>query len=204
MSKTKTKAKARYLKRKKLRKKARKSSAPRKPGDAPQASSESEEEEHYHDEEGIVDEVDGDSTSEERMIAMEQPVQPPKKRQRVVGEGTDSDVSDPGEIRGSENKELPSSQRPLANPIGVLPSFPLPTVPNAPPKSVLALQGIDKALIHAKVINPAAVTPLSTAEHDHGTGLSSKTRKRLLALGISELFAGQWLITRALALVLMI
>lgn len=57
------------------------------------------------------------------------------------------------------------------------------------------MQGIDKALVHAKAINPAAVTPLSTAAQDHDTGLSSKTRRRLLDLGISELFAGQGLIT---------
>lgn len=196
ISKTKTKAKARYLKRKKNRRKARKSSAPRKAGDAPQASSESEEDEgHRDDDEGIGDEVGGDGTSEERVITMEQPIHPPKKRQRVVLEGPDSDISDSEEIRDSENEELPGIQRPLANTTGTLPSFPSPTVPNAPPKSVLAMQGIDKALIHAKVINPAAVTPLSTAEEDHVTGLSWKTRKRLLDLGISELFAGQGLTT---------
>lgn len=197
-SKAKTKAKARYLKRKKLRRKARKSSAPRNPGDAPQTSSGSEEDgEHHDDENGVVHEVDGDGTSEERLIATEQPVQPPKKRRRVVGEGPDSYVGAPGEIHDSENKELPGIRRPLAIPTGTLPSFPLPTAPVAPPKSVLAMQGIDKALIHAKVINPDAVTPLSIAEQDHDSGLSLKTRRRLLDLGISELFAGQGLITRA-------
>ncbi|KAH0833243.1 DEAD-domain-containing protein [Lanmaoa asiatica] len=191
MSTTKTKAKTRYLKRKKLRRKARKSSAPRKPGNTPQASSESGEDEEHHNDEEIADksdDVDGDGASEG--VTMEQPVQPPKKRRRVVGEGPDSDIGGPGEIHDSENKELPSVQRSLANPAGTLLLFPAPTVPNAPPKSVLAMQGIDKALIHAKVINPTAVTSLSTAEQDpYDTCLSWKTRRRLLDLGISELFA---------------
>ena len=128
---------------------------------------------------------------------MEQSTQPSKKRRRVVGEGPDSYVGAPGEIRDSENKELSGTRRPLAVSTGTLPSFPLPTAPIAPPKSVLAMQGIDKALIHAEVINPDAVTPLSTAEQDDDSGLGLKTRRRLLDLGISELFAGQGLITRA-------
>lgn len=191
----KTKAKARYLKRKKNRRKARKSSAPRKPDDAPQASSASEEDEEHHDEDGIANKVDDNNRNEE-VIIMEQPVQPPKKKRRVVGEGPDSVTSDFGEIRDSANKELATIHRPLTKPSGTLPSFPSPTVPNAPPQSVLAMQGIDEALIHAEVISPAAVMPLSTAEQGHNTGLSAKTRRRLLDLGISELFAGQGLITR--------
>lgn len=196
--KTKTKAKARYLKRKILRRKARKSSAPRKPGDAPQASSGSEEDEEDHgDQGGIADEVDGDGASEQMAVAMKQPVPPPKKRRRVVEVGPDSDVGSPREMCDTESKELPGIRRPLAIPTGILPSFPSPTAPRAPSKSVLAMQGVDKALIRAEVINPNAVTPLSTAEHDpYDSGLSSKTRRRLLDLGISELFAGQGLIAR--------
>ncbi|KAI9570546.1 P-loop containing nucleoside triphosphate hydrolase protein [Boletus coccyginus] len=98
----------------------------------------------------------------------------------------------PREMCDTESKELPGIRRPLAIPTGILPSFPSPTAPRAPPKSVLAMQGVDKALIRAEVINPNAVTPLSTAEHDpYDSGLSSKTRRRLLDLGISELFAVQ-------------
>lgn len=53
------------------------------------------------------------------------------------------------------------------------------------------MQGIDKALIDAEIINPTTITPLSTAEQDpYHTGLSLKTRRRLLELSISELFAG--------------
>lgn len=190
---SKSKAKARYLKRKKLRRKARKSSAPRKPEDAPHASSESEEdEEHHDDQERIVDEVENEDPNEERVIAREEPIQPPRKKRRVVQDGSDPDVGVPEDIPDSENKELPNIQKPPAIPTGTLPSFPLPTAPRAPPKSVLAMQGIDKALVHAEVIDPAAVIPLSTAEHDpYDCDLSLKTRRRLLDLGISELFAGQ-------------
>lgn len=190
---SKSKAKARYLKRKKLRRKARKSSAPRKPEDAPHASSESEEdEEHHDDQERIVDEVENEDPNEERVIAREEPIQPPRKKRRVVQDGSDPDVGVPEDTPDSENKELPNIQKPPAIPTGTLPSFPLPTAPRAPPKSVLAMQGIDKALVHAEVIDPAAVIPLSTAEHDpYDCDLSLKTRRRLLDLGISELFAGQ-------------
>jgi ATP-dependent RNA helicase DDX51/DBP6 len=72
-----------------------------------------------------------------------------------------------------------------------LPSFPLPTVPEAPSKSVLAIQGLDPALLDAEIVNPAALSRVPCdGEDDGGTGLSEKTRKRLKDLGITELFAG--------------
>lgn len=181
--KIKTKAKARYLKRKKLRRKARKSSAPRRPDDAPEASSASEKEE-----DGVMD-VGGNNRSA-KVTTMEQPVPPPKKKRRV-NEGPDMDDCSTGEMRNSESRKYPSIQRSLVEPTGTMHPFPSPTIPNVPPQSVLAMQGVDKALIHAEIIDPAAVTPLSTAEQDHDIGLSSKTRRRLLDLGISELFPGQ-------------
>lgn len=192
-SKAKTKAKTRYLKRKRLRRKTRKSSAPRKPGDPSHASSGSEEDQD--DEEGIVDDADGDSIGGDRVVAHEQSIQPPKKKRKVVDEGPHSNVSTPGERHDLENKEPPRTQRTPAIPTGALSSFPLPTAPSAPPKSVLAMQGIDRALIHAELINPFVVTPLSIVDQDpYNSGLSLKTRRRLLDLGISELFAGQeWL-----------
>ncbi|KIK92071.1 hypothetical protein PAXRUDRAFT_148127 [Paxillus rubicundulus Ve08.2h10] len=80
---------------------------------------------------------------------------------------------------------------PGVKPQGTLPSFPLPALPNAPPKSVLVMQGLDKALIHAEVINPSTTLPLSLSEEADNTGLGARTRKRLLELGINELFAVQ-------------
>ncbi|KAF9223498.1 DEAD-domain-containing protein [Gyrodon lividus] len=53
------------------------------------------------------------------------------------------------------------------------------------------MQGLDKALIHAEVIDPSAALPLSSSEEADDTGLGARTRKRLLELGISELFAVQ-------------
>ncbi|KAF9230584.1 P-loop containing nucleoside triphosphate hydrolase protein [Melanogaster broomeanus] len=55
------------------------------------------------------------------------------------------------------------------------------------------MQGLDEALLHAKVINPSTSEslPLSSSEDVDSTGLSARTRKRLLELGINELFAVQ-------------
>lgn len=72
-----------------------------------------------------------------------------------------------------------------------LPSFPLPILPNAPPKSVLALQGLNQALVDAEIVDSTTVLPIPlNKETDGGTRLSEKTRKRLQELGITELFAG--------------
>ncbi|KAI5982755.1 hypothetical protein EDC04DRAFT_3150668 [Pisolithus marmoratus] len=72
-----------------------------------------------------------------------------------------------------------------------LPLFPSPTAPDAPSKFVLAVQGVDKALLQAEVIDPATVLPVLPSGEDEQTGLTERTRKRLLELGISELFAVQ-------------
>ncbi len=57
---------------------------------------------------------------------------------------------------------------------------------------MLALQGLDKALIEAEIVNPATTLPLDAAKdgQDERTGLSGKMRRRLQDLGITELFAG--------------
>lgn len=76
--------------------------------------------------------------------------------------------------------------------IKALPSFPLPSLPDAPSKSVLALQGLDQALIDADVVHPSTILPIPDAEDDDGgTRLSAKIRKRLKSIGITELFAVQ-------------
>jgi ATP-dependent RNA helicase DDX51/DBP6 len=71
-----------------------------------------------------------------------------------------------------------------------LPSFPLPSIPNPPPKSLLALQGLDQALVDAEIVDPGILLPLD--EHDAGSRLSELARKRLKELGITELFAGKF------------
>ncbi|KAG2157941.1 P-loop containing nucleoside triphosphate hydrolase protein [Suillus bovinus] len=72
-----------------------------------------------------------------------------------------------------------------------LPVFSLPTLPDAPPKSVLALQGLDQALVEAEVVNPSSRLPILPEGDDVRTGLSERTRRRLIELGITELFAVQ-------------
>ncbi len=71
-----------------------------------------------------------------------------------------------------------------------LPFFPLPALPNAPSKSLLALQGLDQALVDAELVSPSSVLPIPSEKGDGGTRLSERMRKRLRDLGITELFAG--------------
>jgi ATP-dependent RNA helicase DDX51/DBP6 len=95
-----------------------------------------------------------------------------------------------GDVLMDETEEtLPAPEQ--RGPTPSLPIFPLPTLPNAPSKSTLALQGLDKALIDAEVIDPDVVMPiLAEGPDDGGSRLSEKMRKRLSEAGINELFAG--------------
>ncbi|EGN99137.1 hypothetical protein SERLA73DRAFT_54272, partial [Serpula lacrymans var. lacrymans S7.3] len=89
---------------------------------------------------------------------------------------------------------------------------PSPSLPNAPSKSDLALQGLDDALVDAEFVDPGTSMPItlpppplsSSRKNKHGqeddggaeedaceTGLSVKMRRRLKELGITELFAVQ-------------
>ena len=88
---------------------------------------------------------------------------------------------------------MKESEEPPAEPEvpPTLPFFPLPLLPDAPSKSVLALQGLDQALVDAEVIPPSKVLPIPSGEDDGGTRLSDKTRSRLKDIGITELFAGR-------------
>lgn len=93
-------------------------------------------------------------------------------------------------VDAPENQE-PEPKRKSPTPPVALPRFPLPKLPNAPSKSVLALQGLDQALVDAEIVDPATTLPVPAEGEDDGdTMLSAKTRKRLHELGISELFAG--------------
>ena len=87
---------------------------------------------------------------------------------------------------------MKESEEPPAEPEvpPTLPFFPLPLLPDAPSKSVLALQGLDQALVDAEVIPPSKVLPIPSGEDDGGTRLSDKTRSRLKDIGITELFTG--------------
>ncbi|KAL1750782.1 P-loop containing nucleoside triphosphate hydrolase protein [Schizophyllum commune] len=85
----------------------------------------------------------------------------------------------------------PDVPRRSPTPPAALPSFPIPTQPDAPSKADLALQGLDKALVNAELVDSTQVLSIPADENDGGTNLSLRTRKRLHELGITELFAVQ-------------
>ena len=70
--------------------------------------------------------------------------------------------------------------------VGALPSFPLPTHPDAPSKTDLALQGLDKSLVDAEIVWDEETQNLD----DIGPNMSARMKRRLKELGIVELFAG--------------
>lgn len=120
----------------------------------------------------------------------------PKKRRKVTDE-EDNNLDEEGDVTMTVEEPLvaaedvPPPPRRSPTPQAALPSFPLPALPDAPSKSVLALQGLDKALVDAEIVDPATTLPVPPeGEADDVTGLCEKTRKRLHELGITELFAG--------------
>ncbi|KAG5652764.1 hypothetical protein H0H81_003702 [Sphagnurus paluster] len=186
--KEKTKAKQRYLRRKKERRKHKPKTSASAKQNVPPTDSNSDEEESMSNNESpdtlvqtsVIEDVE-DSRSR------------PKKRRKTTAEPTkvvdmvleESIVPLPEPIT-----ELPVPTE-LDLPPGTLPSFPLPALPDAPSKSTLALQGLDKALVDAELVDPKTLLPIPDGEEDGGTMLSERTRKRLKDLGITELFAVQ-------------
>jgi ATP-dependent RNA helicase DDX51/DBP6 len=124
-----------------------------------------------------------DSEDDEDVVEEDKPA---PKRKRI---STEPDVD--AEMHAVSEEEV--HQR-SPTPLATLPSFPLPVLPNAPSKSALALQGLDKALLDAEIIEPSRVVPVHSIGHDRKDGqlpvLSEKTTKRLHELGIAEFFAG--------------
>lgn len=112
-----------------------------------------------------------------------------KKRRKVMGGNEDVEMADVVQMKENAT-ELPSPRLKSPTPYATLPSFPLPALPDAPPKSVLAIQGLDQALVDAEIVHSTTVFSIPEGEGDAGIGLSKKTRKRLNDLGITELFAG--------------
>lgn len=74
-----------------------------------------------------------------------------------------------------------------------LPSFPLPVHPAPPSKATLALQGLDRAILEAEVINPSSTAPVPRpgAPDLLGLGLDDRMRDCLVELGVDSLFAGE-------------
>jgi ATP-dependent RNA helicase DDX51/DBP6 len=110
----------------------------------------------------------------------------PKKRPKLAEASEDIDMESDVQTPEPSLEKIHRPQSPEAT----LPSFPLPTLPNAPSKTDLALQGLDQALIDAEIVDPGKLMAIPEGESSGGTGLSEKTRKRLKDLGITELFAG--------------
>ncbi|KAJ7585027.1 DEAD-domain-containing protein [Mycena floridula] len=165
----KTKAKQRYLRRKKERRKINKKAAPSKPEDEQQDDIESASEVGPAEEE--------DEEPEVKVVKEKRP-----KKRRKVEEEEDED---------QEAMQVEAVVHRSPTPQASLPQFPLPVLPGAPSKSDLALQGLDQALVDAEIIDPTTTAPISTEADDGDLPLTSRMRKRLGELGISELFAVQ-------------
>ncbi|KAJ3732156.1 DEAD-domain-containing protein [Lentinula guzmanii] len=180
--KGKTKAKQRYLKRKKERRKLNKN---KKQKTSLSQAGELENEDVEDNESSVEEE---EEVGEEILPVVEKSEKRPKKRRKLSIQPEDEETVEPVL---AETPPAPSIQR-LPTPQAALPTFPLPALPNAPSKSTLALQGLDKALVDADIIPPTKTLPISPeGDAGGGSGLSEKMRKRLIDLGITELFAVQ-------------
>jgi hypothetical protein len=142
----------------------------------------------------------------------------PRKRHKLPGPGRSHMQSRSANTDPSRSSPIPSEPLPPASVVSGFPElqsdtqslldhrtrirtptapppplqrFPLPSRPHAPEKSVLASQGLDRALARAQLVDPLLSTPLSFDKNgDDVTGLSTKALRRLRDLGIVELFAG--------------
>ena len=186
-----TKAKARYLKAKKDRRKNRKAlNVPQvvdKPASNVRILSGSSEENF----------PDGEATTEEQSMVQlpavanmsgtgAEGITPLKKRRKnQAGSGDERmDLDQPPTLQ----------QRPAMNTgqeeTAPLRSFPVLKQPERHSKSDLVRQGLGQSLANAEVIDPQ--TTISLREENHVTrGISTRTRKRLEELGITELFASK-------------
>lgn len=163
--------------------------------------------------------VDNDEGSgeDEEDLAEETPAQkkPPRKRRRVDrdeedkssslsnSESSDEDKQEVADEPAASPSSIPRHHSPTP-PLPSLPVFPLPIAPDAPSKATLALQGLDKALLTAELIDPTLSVPLDSIDKRVGRSacqnvqpvLSEKMKKRLRELGIVELFAGALMLFR--------
>ncbi|THH30287.1 hypothetical protein EUX98_g3896 [Antrodiella citrinella] len=190
--KDKTKAKKRYLKAKKDRRKKRKSTT------APVSKNATEGVEGGEEEEDEDEEMSDAESAADEPPPPPKPEHRPKKRRKVEVDvpetqntHSEADVHIPeatGQEAAAVVSEKPDPQPTTPN---ALPSFPAPTRPDAPSRATLALQGLDKALIQADLIEPTRVISINVESSDDATGLSPRMKKRLGELNVTELFAVQ-------------
>lgn len=191
----KTKAKQRYLKAKRERRKKRKTTAGAPTGaQKPRAPSPEDEDSDSSEGESISPTLNDDTDVHADLTPRKEDARPRKKRKISATENPEERHEQDEEVRihsqaGPENT-ISSSPLRTPTPIPALASFPLPRQPDAPSKTTLALQGLDKALVEAEIIDPRRIVPLSSTGSDDNANLSERTRKRLHDLGITELFAG--------------
>jgi ATP-dependent RNA helicase DDX51/DBP6 len=179
-SQAKTKAKKRYLKAKKERRKQRKISTTS--GILPEGEASDNPEDGPPEKTSTVIDL---AQPAERFVAEDAPRR--GKKQKL----DHSMAEDP-----LEDQQLPLVEVDEPNLVDrpelarSLPLFPLPTRPNAPSKTELALQGLDKAQIEAELVDQNSTLPVALDADSSRSVLSLKTRKRLIDLGINDLFAG--------------
>jgi len=128
-----------------------------------------------------VDASDGDGGEEERKASSKQSDSdaPEKEAEKV-------------ERRSRKKRNVgddAAAPLPVASPQFVSTPFPRAMPRSRPSKADLALQGIDKAVVDAEVVDSDVLVPISD-DGSAGTGLSQRLRKRLKELGINELFSG--------------
>lgn len=77
--------------------------------------------------------------------------------------------------------------------VGLRP-FPIPQASQQASQEELALQGLDPALVDAEIVNSTTTIPVDALSDDvlknQPGAISSRMRKRLQDLGITEYFAG--------------
>lgn len=119
-----------------------------------------------------------DEEANKTMVA--ESLKPPKKKRKLR-------LDDPIDPPGMDVDVDPvKGKSPTPSLVGALPSFPLPKHPDAPSKTDLALQGLDKSIVDAEIVWDGENQDLDNL----GSRLSIRMQKRLKELGIVELFAG--------------
>jgi hypothetical protein len=111
-----------------------------------------------------------------------------KRKKRRLDHSVAEDSLGDQELRPAEANEPELVDESVPN--RALPRFPLPTRPNAPSKTELALQGLDRAQVEAELVDPSSTLSINLDTDNGKSVLSLKTRKRLIDLGVNGLFAG--------------
>ena len=179
---TKTKAKKRYLRSKKERRKLRKLST----GDSILPEGETSDNPEDAVPEGTCTAIDLTELGEQSTLVAEDGSGERKKRKlyRSIEEDSTENLQPPPVGAGEPSPvDEPGSSHPL-------PLFPLPTHPDAPSRIELALQGLDRAQIEAEFVDASSTLSIDLGTDNNQSALSLKTRKRLIDLGVNELFAG--------------